>query len=389
MESKIKIAFVFQFYRYYYKRIFELLSQRYDIDFFFFGGDMSIRRIPPDIRECWGKLGNFKGKYLKGFYLLPNLRITPTLIFKLFFGKYDIFIKCHNGRFALPVTFFIAKLLNRPFILWTEIWHHPETFFHKFSFYLMKKIYRDSHAICASGEAVKEYLLSLGIDQRKIFVAPPAVENSLYEKKPSEEEIEYIKNQLGIKDKKIILYVGRFVEFKGAVYLLEAFGNLNRRDTVLLLIGEGPQGRYLKGLVKQKGLKDVIFLGNIPNKFLYKYYALADIFVLPSIKTKSAVEGWGIVINEAMNQGLPIIATEDVGAVRGGLVKNGVNGLIVPPRDAKSLKEALEKLLSDENLRITLGNNSKEIIKNWTYDEMLEGFIKAIEYVKDNGYQRG
>jgi hypothetical protein len=78
----------------------------------------------------------------------------------------------------------------------------------------------------------------------------------------------------------------------------------------------------------------VRFAGYVPSRETRPYYALADLFVLPSITTASFKEPWGLVVNEAFNQGVPVIASDAVGAAAGGLVQSGVNGLIVPERDS-------------------------------------------------------
>ena len=124
------------------------------------------------------------------------------------------------------------------------------------------------------------------------------------------------------------------------------------------------------------------FLGHIANEDLPRYYALADIFVLPSVTTISFKEPWGIVINEAMNQGCPIVTTDAVGAAAGGLVRDGENGFVVQERDSEALKKAINKLISDESLRLKMSSCSKERIKDWTQENMVRGFIDAVEYVQ-------
>lgn len=381
MHPKIKIAFVTQFCPPYHRGFFELISQGYAVDFFFFGGDMSARKVDRSIRDSWGRLGNFEGRYLKGFYLLPNLRVTPSLIYWLLRKKYDIFVKCHNGRFALPVTFLTAKLLRKPFVLHTAFWFHPTTIFHRLSFFFMKFIYKYSDAIYVSGKHVRDYLVSLGIKREKIFIYDCVVDNSLFNQNIPDEEKKALRRQLGLSNERVILYVGRLAEEKGLDYLLEAFAGLYNLNASLVLVGEGHKKDYLERIVKEKNLKDVIFVGYVPNNKLCVYYAMADIFVLPSIRTRQAREAWGIVINEAMNQRLPIVATEDVGAAAAGFVQNGVNGFIVPSRNAQAMRETIETLLSSPELRDSMGKKSWEIIKDWTYDKrkLLE-FEKAIKY---------
>ena len=104
----------------------------------------------------------------------------PSLLTRLWGKDYDAYIKCINGRFALPVTYLTAKLRRKPFILWTGIWMTLDTRFHRLIFPLTLWIYRHSDAIVAYGEHVKRYLTSLNIAPEKIFIASHAMDNSMY-----------------------------------------------------------------------------------------------------------------------------------------------------------------------------------------------------------------
>src|ERR1035438_572291 len=84
-------------------------------------------------------------------------------------------------------------------------------------------------------------------------------------------------------------------------------------------------------------------------------YADADILVVPSIRTRTFREPWGLVVNEAMNRGLAVIASDAVGAVAGGLVRDGRNGLVVRVSDSDALAGAMVRLAGDDELRARLG----------------------------------
>ena len=141
---------------------------------------------------------------------------------------------------------------------------------------------------------------------------------------------------------------------------------------------KGPLEGQIKRKIDEKNR--IIQLPRIPNDSLYGYYAISDIFVLPSITTKTSKEPWGFVTNEAMCQGCAIITSDAVGAGVGGLVETDVNGYVFPEGDTLQLKEYLETLLNNDNLRVEMGKRSKEIIKEWTYPKMASGFKKAIRY---------
>jgi len=369
-----KIAFITNICTHYVIRLFELLGEKYNTEFFFTGGH----------EDYWDKKnklweGSFNTQYLKGLFLLPKFKITPG-VFKLFFKKVDIFIKTIDDRFALLLIFFIAKVRRKPFILWTGIWHHPETLTHKITYGFTKFIYKHSDAVIVYGKHVRDYLINLGVQADKIFCAFHSVDNTIINKFVSEENKKKLKDFLGVSGHKVVLYVGRLNRCKGLDYLIEAVSNIDSSDVTVLFIGGGTEKSTFEGKCKRLGIQ-YRFLGHIPNQELYRYYAIADIFVLPSITTVDFKEPWGLVINEAMNQACPIITTDAVGAAAGGLVIDNKNGLIVPEKNSVALKNAIELLLKDKALRKRMGRLSKDIIKDWTPKEMLKGFSRAIDYV--------
>lgn len=370
-----KIFFVTDMCAHYTVKLYELLSEKIDVEFYFTGGERKAYLDERDKRV----VGNFKGEYLNGIFLLPNFRFTPKLL-RILLRKYDVMIKTIDDRFALPLTFLYTKLLHRPFIFWVGLWHHPQTLFHKVSYFFTKLIYHYSDAIVVYGEHIKHYLVTLGINKEKIFCAPHAVDNTLFNQDVSDSEREEIKLQLNISDEQILLYAGRLEPCKGLEYLLDAVSMIKYK-IVMVFVGSGSLRESLEQLCRELNVQSR-FLEFVPNRQLYKYYAVADIFILPSISTENFKEPWGLVINEAMNQGCPIVATHAVGAAVGGLVRNGENGFVVPEKNADVLREAIEKILRDKNLKQKMINSSRDIIVSWTPQRMAEGFIQAINYVK-------
>src|SRR5256885_1833046 len=142
-----------------------------------------------------------------------------------------------------------------------------------------------------------------------------------------------------------ILYVGQFEERKGLAYLIEAFEALSRGSARLRLVGNGSQEEWLRSRVA--GRDDVEIVGYRPQDELPGEIARARCLVLPSITTNLDKEPWGLVVNEAMHVGIPVVTSDAVGAAAGGLVQDGRNGYIVPERDSASLSAALASLVDD------------------------------------------
>ncbi len=370
----MKIAFVTNLYAHYVQLLFKLLGERHDVDFYFTGG----------YETYWNKKNKLvqagkQDKQLKGFFLTPKFKISPGLL-ELFDKKYELVIKTVDDRFALLFSFLTAKTLGRPFVLWTGLWAHPTTGIHRLTRGLMEFIYRHCDAIIVYGAHVQKYLLSIGVSSQRLFCAPHSVDNDLFNKPVTHQEKESLRKDLGLTQGKAILFVGRLETCKGLSYLVDALERIRWPDLNIIFIGNGPEKKRLEQRC-QILLGKYFFLDHVPNEELYRYYALADIFVLPSITTKDFKEPWGLVVNEAMNQGCPVIATDAVGAAAGGLVADGVNGYIVPEKNSNALKEAIEKILTNDELRAVMRQNSREMIKQWAPEQTLRGFVQAIDFV--------
>ncbi len=160
-----------------------------------------------------------------------------------------------------------------------------------------------------------------------------------------------------------ILFVGRLEKRKGADYLLKAYEQVKRDipNSRLIIVGPGTRlrGKYEKQ-VKKHSLKDVVFVGYTNYEELPRYYKTADVFCAPA----TGWESFGIVLLEAMAVGKPIVASNIDGYA--SILTHGAEGLLVPPKDEKSLAQALTSLLNDEELRQKMG--AKGILKAKEFD---------------------
>jgi glycosyltransferase involved in cell wall biosynthesis len=110
-------------------------------------------------------------------------------------------------------------------------------------------------------------------------------------------------------------------------------------------------------------------------------YAACDVLVVPSVSTRTFREPWGLVVNEAMNRGLPVIASDAVGAAAGGLVQDGRNGLVVPAGDAAALAAAIGRLGEDAQMRVRLGAAGARDVRAYSHAAWAEGFSEALASV--------
>jgi len=180
-----------------------------------------------------------------------------------------------------------------------------------------------------------------------------------------------------IKKKKTILYIGRLITWKGVQYLIEAANIVKKLnfDIQLIIIGDGPNREELIRLSDNLQMRSLIcFLTKQDRLALLSYYQNADIFVLPSIKFQNQTEGLGVVLLEAMASGVPVIGS-NIGGIP-DIIKNNVNGLLVPPGDSKALAMAIIMILQDPDLAERLRKAGLETVKErFSWDAITEQFI--------------
>lgn len=371
-----RVAFVTHICPHYRVRTFEMLAGRYDVRYYFFSGGADWYWLP----EHGVHAGRFDHEYLRGVQL-GRTWFTPSLPFKLWRGAYDVYVKSINGRFALPITYLIARLRRKPFVLWTGVWMRLNTFAHRLMYPFTRYIYRHADAVVVYGEHVKRFLVAEGVESRKVFVAPHAIDNSVYQRAVPPAEQRALRQRLGLPDAaKVVLFIGRFEEEKGLDVLIDAFAANAPSDAVLVLGGTGSLLDGLKRQAAARGIADrVYFPGYIKPVDTVAYYSLAWVYVLSSITTPVFREPWGLVVNEAFAQGLPVIATDSVGAAAGGLVRDGINGFVVPERDRDRLGVALARVLGDADLRARMSGHAQAAMTRWNNDAMVAGFAAAIE----------
>jgi glycosyltransferase involved in cell wall biosynthesis len=315
--------------------------------------------------------------------LLQGDVFVPGLIPRLITRDYDVVV----GGMLDIATFAIAKMRRKPFILWSETWHFSER--ESFAFRLLKPLFRflilHSDAVLVPSQMFKAETMSLEARGKKIFVMPNA--SNICVTASDYSEVEKLRGKLGLDEKRGVLFVGRLVEMKGVQYLIEAFAQLaaERDDVALICVGDGPFRERLESLCKALRVEQrVHFTGWVDpeitrNKYLVPYYLWSDVCVVPSIFVGGTPDAWALVVNEAMSCGKAVIATTAVAAAH-TMIKNGVNGFMVPERDSGALYTALKAVLADPATAEAMGEASREVVEaGFTYTHMVSGFQRAID----------
>lgn len=279
--------------------------------------------------------------------------------------------------FANPTTptgilgIFICKLFNIPYILQSEGGLAKNGVGLKEK---IKKIILSGASLYLSGmKPDNDYFIAYGapVELVKQYCFASFHDSDIPSKIILGEEKDEIKKQLCIPYKKIILYVGRMLPIKGVDVLLNAFYGFND-EVGLYLVGGGMTDEY-KAIIKEKRIKNCHFIPHLQLEELKNYYRIADVFVLP---TRS--DTWGLVINEAMIYGLPIVTTKS--CVAGlELIDDSVNGYLVNSEDYEAMKNRIAKLLADNNACREIGIRNFDKIHCYTFENMASQIYEHLE----------
>ena len=239
--------------------------------------------------------------------------------------------------------------------------------------YLKNFLIRGANAYISPSESTDEFLKYYGADKNKIFRYPfTSLESKdILPNRLSIEEKRQIRKELGITKERIIISVGRFVEIKGFDILIKACGEL-KDDIDMYFIGGKATQEYID-LREEYAKENIKFIEFIDKENLLKYYKAADLFVLA---TRGDV--WGLVINEAMANGLPIITTDKcVAGIE--LIDDYENGFIVPVDNIKEFTSKINYILDSDEKTAQMSRNNIDKIRKYTIENMVDIHIKIFK----------
>lgn len=304
--------------------------------------------------------------FIKRFkYLLKEIR------------KYnpDVILTSGYNDLALDLIVFLNKIKGKKTIFQTDT-----TYFDK-QRNLLKEFFKRNllkifdYAFCV-GTAQINYLKTLNFNIERIFkVSWYAVDSEQILAAFSESFAKRIDTieKLNLMNKNFI-YAGRLSAEKNLKTLISAFKEVKNnggKDWGLIIVGDGADREELEKIVRVQNIPNVFFAGGVFWKDVPKYYALSDVFILPSLS-----EPWGLVVNEAMICGLPVIVSEKAGSAE--LIKENENGFIFNPNDKSGLISIMLKFTNNEVDAKKMSESSKNMIKNYSPKKSAEGIIKSI-----------
>ena len=319
------------------------------------------------LRGLWFALtlprGDLRATLFSCFYFVEALILTQWLR-----GRSIAHLHVHFATPAATVALILSRIAPVSFSITV---HGPDEFFDTTRYFLREKIESASFIVCISHFARSQLML----------LSPPAQWSKLVVSQLGVDSAHFTPTaQHAVAQSFSILCVGRLVPAKGQRVLIEAVERLagKGRSLQLHLVGDGPDRSQLEEFVRERDLGAVVhFAGAVNQDDILTYYRQADIFALASF-----AEGIPVVLMEAMAMQIPCVATAINGIPE--LIRDGVDGLLVPPSDVAALTAALERLMDDASLRESLGRASRSRIQHdfelaTSTDRLREIFRKRLE----------
>ncbi|EJR44844.1 glycosyltransferase family 4 protein [Bacillus paranthracis] len=314
---------------------------------------------------------SFNGLVMKGLHFGIDKAITPGVIKHIKHNKYDHIVVSN------PLT--PTGVLAIEYLKLNKIDYSIETdgafpgIGQSLKEAIKKYILKGAKLYFSTAEVHDQYYIKYGADSKDIIRYPftSIKENEVLDRPLAQEEKSVYRDMLKMKEDKIILSVGRFVHLKGFDVLLKACQILSE-DIGIYIVGGQVTKEYYE-LRNDLGLVNVHFIDFKNKEELRDFYKAADLFVLPTRQ-----DAWGLVVNEAMSFGLPVITTDK--CVAGlQLIEDDRNGYIVPVENNIALADRIETILSNTELMESMSIENIRKIKEYTIEEMVKTHIQVFE----------
>lgn len=238
------------------------------------------------------------------------------------------------------------------------------------------RIFKALNGVISVSSATRQASIERGLSPDKGVALPNgfdvSVQHMLPQKRDAVQQLAK-KYDLALKDKKIIVSVGRQIKRKGHEWFIREVMDKLSDDIVFLLVGYGPEHDAIKKAREDSGsAQRIIITGKISDDLLQACYAAADLFVMPNIPVKGDMEGFGIVLLEANRAGVPAISS-DIEGMR-DVIKQGVNGFRVPHSNADLFADKISETLSGDLMALS-ASSKKYAIENFSWNSVAERYV--------------
>jgi glycosyltransferase involved in cell wall biosynthesis len=369
------------------------IAQEPDIDLrVFFASDHSIRGYHDPgfgVRVEWDVplLDGYRYEFLPSIRQTDRIRFARPLNWgiasRLRRGRFDaVWLFGYNLLYQIN-TLLAARMLGIPVLLRAEphLNDRPRSAAKLLAKQVLVRSLR-SFVSCALpiGQLNRGYWAHYLGEDFPMSPMPYAVDNEFFRRRAVEAapRREELRRELGLEaGRPIVLYASKLQTRKRCIDLVEAWIRLAPAPGVdppgyLLIVGDGEERAALEERVRQSGFSSIRFLGFKNQTELPRYFDLCDVFVLPSIQ-----EPWGLIVNEVMNAGRPVVVSDQVGC-QPDLVHSGLNGFVYPAFDVAALSDCLRRLMDDPGLRATMGENALRVIAQQSFEEDVAGLRRAL-----------
>ncbi len=366
MEQKLKkVLFITNIPAPYRIDFYEILGKYYDLTVLF-----EAKRAP-GITFNWKEDGikNFKAIFLKEGEI-EEKKVNWNIFRYLNKMDYDHVVVTNYAYFTEMAALLSIKLRHIPYYYELDgamAGYGENSFKRRFKSFFLKGAKAYFSPSCVSDEYVNYYAGNAAKIHRYPFSS--LSDTDILQHPLSSDEKLSIRKRLGVKESKMILAVGQFIHRKGFDVLMEAAKDMDR-NTGIYIVGGKPTEEYLE-MQRKYGLTQVHFEGFKTKDELAEYFKAADLFVLP---TREDI--WGLVINEAMAYGLPVVTTNKCVA---GMELISDKDCLVDIDNPQQLKNIMETLMADDERRERLAVENLTKIKGYTVEKMAEAHIKVFE----------
>ena len=292
--------------------------------------------------------------------------------------KPDLFL----AHWAFPtgyIAYKMSRIFNRKCVIQIHGSEVTQTKNSKLLQKLLIPAMNNSTLIIANSDYTKNEFVKLGVKEEKFVKigSPPS-----YVKHTADSEfLKTFRKKFADDSSKILLFVGNLIELKGAEFAIRSLSYITDHKVHLIIAGAGMLENKLKELTKSLGLDDkVTFFGLASSQEMGWLHDISDVFVCPPIiDSKGFTENLCKTIPEAMESGLPVVAT-NVGGLS-EVVQNEKTGLLVEQKDPQAIAKAVDRILSDSILRNTLVSNSKSIVDEFSLESLEQKYVNSIKKI--------
>ncbi|MDB9249149.1 glycosyltransferase [Halorubrum ezzemoulense] len=279
-------------------------------------------------------------------------------------ASHDVIVVGGYNHTTCWITFAYSKFSGTPVVPWSGAWSGSIRINNLVMNMVRQKFTQLGQAWIAYGSRSASALSSWGADESRTHIGINTVSVEKFRG-----AAESYSHELA-EDKFTLLYVGQLIARKNVELVLDALESIPKSDIQFIVVGDGPRESYLRSRADTLE-NSVEFKGFVERDQLYSYYTEADAFILPSKN-----EVWGLVVNEALACGTPVLVSDQCGCAP-DLIREGFNGSIFQPDEQDNLMETLEELVAGSQTFASPGQIRKDAVQRFDIDASVDGFIRA------------